>query len=296
MLDGNDVIYSEPDIHIFIPKGKHNWQWDGFSNQGILDTSILKSQNLTLQLTAINNAEIKIFKLKLKNKAAHVDWLDARFDRNKQEVKIEIRPQVSDGGVEGGVEGSNRFVPIFGYDKLKEITQEAIGYFWSRDGSRGDINSPIVTPMGSYKVTVSAKLNKNPHMSADFDLIEKLDNDFGRSTSLWAFRSIYFNRGIYANDRALLLFRQTAAHEVGHIVLNEASKPLIPEYSWRHKGSSTLITQEPLEGNPVPAHGEVDLMKYYTIGTTHPKNLTRNVASERDVLGLIWLLGVKFDD
>ncbi|THK20105.1 hypothetical protein D6T60_28475 [Escherichia coli] len=39
VLDGNEVIYSEQQTGKYFDKGEHAWQWDGYSNQGILDTT-----------------------------------------------------------------------------------------------------------------------------------------------------------------------------------------------------------------------------------------------------------------
>lgn len=164
------------------------------------------------------NGKEEVFTLMLSNKADQVDWLDAKIDRNTHEINIEIRPEVSDGGIEGT---NTSFTPI-GYEQFKNIAQAAIGYFWSRDGSRGDLNSPIITPEGTHSITVDAQFNKKPHMNANFSLIEKLDEGFGRSTSLWGFRSIYLNRGEFNYkpvSYALLLFRKTVAHEIGPGIL-----------------------------------------------------------------------------
>ena len=71
---------------------------------------------------------------------------------------------------------------------------------------------------------------------------------------------------------------------------------MIPEYSWSHKSTSTVLTQKPLDNNPVPAGGEIDLMHYHSDG---PRNMldywARTVASENDVKGLLWLARVKFN-
>lgn len=69
---------------------------------------------------------------------------------------------------------------------------------------------------------------------------------------------------------------------------------LVPEYSWEHKDTSTLFTQKPLKNNYVPIDGNIDLMKYSN--SFLASSLLRNVAGTEDVLGLLWLLGVKFDD
>ncbi len=53
VLDGNEVIYSEQQTGKYYDKGEHAWQWDGYSNQGILDTTKLKSKSLLVRLIAL---------------------------------------------------------------------------------------------------------------------------------------------------------------------------------------------------------------------------------------------------
>ena len=82
-------------------------------------------------------------------------------------------------------------------------------------------------------------------------------------------------------------FKMTSAHEIGHEILVAFGGHA---YSKRHKGSSTLITQEVLPSEPpFPKIGEIDLMKYYK----NYYDIPRTIASEIDVLGLLWLTKIK---
>ncbi len=76
------------------------------------------------------------------------------------------------------------------------------------------------------------------------------------------------------------------------IVLDEYGEGSSPDYSWTHKGTSTLM-QKTIPGNVMPAQGEIDVMKY---GKYRPDMYTRLVAADEDVQGLIWLSRIKFDD
>lgn len=102
---------------------------------------------------------------------------------------------------------------------------------------------------------------------------------------------------------------ETAAHEIGHEILQAIAGTT---YSWQHKGSSYYLLQDtkPLEGQETfwdkithwdemdthgenyPVSGEIDLMKYYN-GHKPQKASERVIASEQDVLGLIWLTKIK---
>ena len=91
-------------------------------------------------------------------------------------------------------------------------------------------------------------------------------------------------------------FKHTAAHEFGHLILNEYGGGLIPEYSWSHRGTSTVITQKRLPANLIPTSGEIDVMHYFTDDPSDdPDYWKRSVASEQDVKGLIFLTRIKFN-
>lgn len=58
-------------------------------------------------------------------------------------------------------------------------------------------------------------------------------------------------------------FKETAAHEIGHTIL-EAYRGTI--YSYGHKGSVNPYTQnENDKATPYPASGEIDIMPYYAL-------------------------------
>ncbi|PWK00786.1 uncharacterized protein DUF4280 [Flavobacterium araucananum] len=109
---------------------------------------------------------------------------------------------------------------------------------------------------------------------------------------------------------AISSFKETAAHELGHELLQAYAGTV---FSWQHKGSSYYLPQDtkPIKGSETisdkifhldemsetsgeyyPKKGEIDLMKYYN-NEPNPKDITRLVASERDVLSLIWLTKIK---
>lgn len=296
VFDDTRPIYTEPDTAKFLPSGEHTWQWDGYGSDGILDTRILKSEKLTVVLTAIKDSERQVLKLKLRNKAKEVDWVDVRINRNTKVAEITVRPSFSDGGVEG----TGTQTP---YADLEQMVTRGIEFYWSRSGKRvGGIGGPINTAKGAYKVLVKADVNVAPK-AENFPLIEKLDPDFGRATSLGGFRKVYHNVGKFLSLGWLRQdadedFKHTAAHEFGHLILNQYGGGWpIPSYSWGHKGSSTVVTQEPLEQHPIPASGEIDLMEYHSDKISNLLDYWgRSVAAEQDVKGLIWLTRIDFND
>lgn len=300
VLNGTTVIYTAADTKPFLANGVSTWKWDGFDSAGIFDTAVLKSETLKVKLTAKKGSLQQILEVPLKNEAEEVDWIDVKIYRNTKVVEAIIRPSFSDGGTDGSAANVIPVVPL-AYPDLEKMAKKGIEHYWSRDGSRpGGIGGPINTAKGSFQVKVTADVNKSPK-AANFPLIESLEPDFGRSTSLVLFRKLVHSLGFWLKNRysptqADEHFMHTSAHEVGHLILNEYGGGLIPAYSWTHKSTSTLITQKDLPNHPVPTSGEVDVMKYDSdTSYNYPDFYGRSVVAEQDVKGLIWLARVKFN-
>ncbi|GFD79162.1 hypothetical protein KUL118_20240 [Tenacibaculum sp. KUL118] len=91
-------------------------------------------------------------------------------------------------------------------------------------------------------------------------------------------------------------FKETSAHEIGHTILKAYGGTF---YSYGHKGSVNTITQKQKSSAPVyPVSGEVDIMPYlkknkYGGKRRQPNIYKRLVASEKDVLSLLWLTKLK---
>ncbi|HHN8624110.1 PAAR domain-containing protein [Escherichia fergusonii] len=303
VLDGNEVIYSERQTGKYFTKGEHAWQWDGYSNQGILDTTKLKSKSLLVRLIALCGDMMIKVDYPLHNSPEKQKWVDVKVDRKQKTVDIIWRLAFSDGGTDG----SNAKLSPISYSDLTNTAKTAVEFYWSRNGSRGGgIGDDITTALGKYKVKVKTEVNIEPSMSS-FKLVESLDDVFGRSVSLWGFRKVVHNLGYYYsrylsgmeknyNQAADFRFRLDSAHEMGHIVLNEYSSGSTPDYSWTHKGTSTEYSQEPLSGFPMPASGEIDIMKYSDQERPNSVKYANSVAASEDVAGLIWLSRIKFND
>ncbi|WP_339490392.1 PAAR domain-containing protein [Pseudomonas sp. EL_65y_Pfl2_R95] len=302
VLDGSTLLFSETNTQALLPKGEHVWQWDGYSTDGVLDTRILKSPNLKIRLTATKGAQQQIEELPFANSANESAWVDTRIDRMAKTVEITVRPSFSDGGVLG----KDSTLTAKSFSQLQNLAKAGIELYWSRNDSRAQgIGAAIQTNQGPFKVTVTATVNAEPS-AKNFPLISSVDTDFGRSTSFAMFKKIYHNQGFwraanYPSKFADQDFEHTAAHEFGHLILNNyGDGGLIPDYSWSHKHTSTVLTQSPVENNPTPTAGEVDVMHYHSNYPQGPSGYEdfwqRSVASEQDVKGLIWLSRVHFND
>ncbi|EAN4680378.1 hypothetical protein EHN46_15805 [Salmonella enterica] len=239
----------------------------------------------------------------LKNKAKEQDWVDVVINRSAGTIDVFWRMAFTDGGIDGE---NDQLIPL-SFDELKKQAKEGVEFYWSRNGSRNNIGKNILTKKGSYQVSVSACVNVSPAMSS-FDLIECLDEDGGRSTSLCGFRKVYHNigsfynklkgKGVSGSDITLFAsqeFKLTAAHEMGHIVLDKYGTGTNQDYSWTHKGTSTIL-QNKRSGFPMPLSGEIDIMKYSDKKVNFDEIISRSIAANEDVNGLIWLSRIKFND
>ncbi|MRS16348.1 PAAR domain-containing protein [Enterobacteriaceae bacterium RIT691] len=302
ILDGTTLIYSEHKISEFYEPGSHSWSWDGYSNKGILDTQVLKSPALMVRLIALLDDQMIKVDCVLDNTAEQEDWVDVKVNKNTRSVDIQWRVGFEDGGISG----SNTTLKPVSYADLQNIAKSGIEFYWSRNGARGGgIGDCIITDKGNYKATVVTVINVEPMMS-EFELVENLDGEYGRSSSLAGFRKVSHNLGFYY-DRYLQgkekdgyiatanRFRLDSAHEMGHIVLNKYASHSSPDFSWSHKGTSTVLTQESLPGNKMSRAGEIDLMKYSDDPAPVVVKYMNSVAANEDVKGLIWLSRVKFN-
>jgi uncharacterized Zn-binding protein involved in type VI secretion len=308
VISSGTTIYTELHTDTFLSTGTHTWKWDAYDHEGVLDTGLLTKEPLTIRLTATDEKETFHTSMNLyANK--HTDWIDTKTrrpsatnDKSPLTVDIIIRPLFT----KTNTIGKNDYIPPTTFSTLERWAKEGIEHYWSRNNTREPgIAENIASALGNYIVNTSVDLSSTPK-APGFKLIENLTVNDMRSFSLWPARKIVYNVGWsydalkskkdipknFYQHYAEQLFRETAAHEFGHLILNSYSGELT--YSSTHKGSSNSKQDVPID-KPPPASGEIDLMRYYTPGTlTQQKLLLRTTAIEEDVKGLIWLSRVTF--
>lgn len=304
IVDGDTVLYTEDNTARLASRGAHKWTWDGYSSSGILDTNTLKSDKLKVRLIAFMGNQHHKSEFKLIGIPIEVNWIDATITRKTHNnslktlnAEVTIRASFTDGGNSG----TNAEIQPTPYSVLQAWAREGVEHYWSRDSTRASgVANSVSTPKGACQVTVKVDLFNHPRAS-NFPLINNLSVDPGRSTSLGGFRKIYHNLGYafsefnarHAEFYARESFKETSAHELGHLILNAYGGKT--SYSWRHKGTSTLATQKPLPDNPAPTSGEIDLMHYHSKYYTNQENtLSRTAAADQDVASLLWLTRLKF--
>ncbi len=219
------------------------------------------------------------------------------------------------------------------FEELKQMTLKGLNKYWSRH--QDNIGKNIEVDGIAYEVFVNAEYSTDKSLD-DIPLIFNTNNPWSRSGNPGKselgdgnkmdelakvlpdgiVQRISYNVGYikYSNgwgyknsNKENLEFEQTAAHEIGHEILQAYAGTI---YSWQHKGSSYYLPQdkkpvgeesfkeeyinrdymEETKGENYPKNGEVDLMKYYHNDLEIKK---RTVANRNDVLSLIWLTKIE---
>lgn len=203
------------------------------------------------------------------------------------------------------------------FSALESLALNGINYHWGRNdnnstGKNVQINNEY------YQVFINA-INTTQKSMDDINLIFNTNGDVLRSGNPGTITSvvsaignlfperIVYNVGylnyvdwyeVFSNDWGYnttnyedVDFKETSAHEIGHEILKTFGGT---DYSYRHKGTST-ITQVRLDSLlPAPSSGEIDLMKYWEYSV--PLSLKPHVvAAKEDVLGLLWLIKLEID-
>ncbi len=182
--------------------------------------------------------------------------------------------------------------PIIKYNRtksfsdLEQLVLQGIEEHWSRNpnrlpGSVSTIGDSIAIDTDKFEV-YSKAINTTEKCLDDVKLIYRTNLSPGRSSNpsratgnplSWAAnvvpQRIFYNVGYLhfdsgwgwrTHNNADIIFKDTAAHEIGHDILNSIGGS---HYSITHKGTSTLW-QSSVDGNHLPSIGEIDLMKYYS--------------------------------
>lgn len=234
------------------------------------------------------------------------------------------------------------------FEELKKYVLDGLDYYWSRNSVRG--KNVVLEGVAYEIYVKSLNSSKKEKTLNNIPLIfntngessrsgntggaytdGNLDDEFMESLPNGIVQRISYNTGYVKNDwesdsldgwrfyndvdsggafDAISKFKETAAHEIGHEILQAYGGTV---YSWQHKGSSYYLPQntKPIAGNEsilekyvyidymsknsgeeYPKKGEIDLMKYYN-NTPNPIDQTRLIAISNDVLSLVWLTKIK---
>ena len=333
--DGEEEIYKKVITSPSeVSKGQHFWSWDGFDKNGILDTARLtkaKRLNYKISVKRKNNifSETQYFKISY----SEVNWVDVKINRPKKEIYVTLRVNLRDGGAEGlkgfRIQQTSSFgtytnieidpprdVPAAilkkwghppitsrtrSYENLRDLALKGIEKYWSRHSL--NIGKNIKVNNETYQVFVEAIYDDKGMIAPKIIFFtNKKNNNLNRSRNWSLSRELYYKVGYiqrednnwkYINEsEAIVEFQETAAHEIGHKLLEEYGDMW---YSYKHKGTSTLVTQVPLENTPFPIIGEIDLMKYSSDMYYPSDYYDRVILSEKDLKGLLWFTKMKIE-
>ena len=311
--------------------GKHYWSWDGFDNEGILDTEILTKGNLNCKITAVSQKGNVFTKFKdLKFSYKQVNWVDVRIDRPNKIIQATVRINLRDGGAVG-IKPYNEIVfegtfgekvitlkeerpweaipkntlnvyrhpiikkQLLSFEKLRDLALQGVERYWSRQSSNQE-GKNVKIGDDFYQVIVRAIPHKEGMVAPKIIFFtNKKEDNSNRSHNWFASRELYYkvgyiqkSNGIWGyiiEKNATEEFQETAAHEIGHKLLEDYGGL---KYSYKHKGTSTLL-QDPIKNTPYPQKGEIDLMKYSDDKYYPSGYYQRTVLSEEDLKGLLWL-------
>lgn len=192
------------------------------------------------------------------------------------------------------------------FEDLRELAIIGINKHWSRaDNYSLNINSE------NFKV-FNTSINTDIHSLNSLDLIYNTNGNWGRSGNAGILGKIYYNIGYcnfldwyqpsFINEWGYLDliknkidedFKYTAAHELGHSILKAYGGKW---YSFTHDSSSEIWQTPNSEKSYLneKSSGEINLMHYFKddpYQSDYDYDLIK--ASEKDVLGLIWLTKLK---
>ncbi|WP_175623039.1 hypothetical protein [Chryseobacterium schmidteae] len=193
---------------------------------------------------------------------------------------------------------------------LEKLAIDGLNYHWGRNKNHAAAKDVKIVGE-SYEVFTNA-INTDDNAMDDISLVYNTNGSWMRSGNpgsatlnpiswvgnLISREAVCYNVGyifeyFYKNTWSYQTegdedkeFEFTTAHEIGHEILKSYGGT---NYSYGHKGSVNVVTQKMKEGAPsFRKNGEIDIMPYYP-SSPPPSLYNRYVASEKDVLSLIWL-------
>ena len=253
-----------------VAKGKQTWEWDGYSDAKVLDTALLKTKGLKVQVTVGSPGEQdSVGALVLANEPLTFDWTDVRIDEAAARIEtfarfLPERPSDPTIALTLGVVSISEFS-----DVITRI-QEGVAKHWSRsltiDGraftlvARADIGLKqkifveIVPEPPPLPGGIPAPRSCNPGIFSKEVISLVVFFVERRSPSLlsnptWAEH--------FKNDD-----RETGGHELGHSIVAQRHGST---FSAEHKGTSSIggdLKVPPATAYPA-APAEVDLMRYW---------------------------------
>lgn len=188
--------------------GSHEYRWDGFDDNGILDTAFYVNSDLNLLSRIYVKGQVKFNTIKFNCSYEEVDWVDVRIDKTSKRIDVTLRVDLRDGGEKGTEKdckemGKSRNAPIVKvcpwdkipddkikpsqpiiktakrFNELEKLALEGLNYHWGRN--RNHFIAKNVEIKGElYEVFVNA-VNTTENAMDDVSLIFNTNNKWMRS-------------------------------------------------------------------------------------------------------------------
>ena len=308
--DEGQVLYQFlPGSEYCLP-GTHQLFWDGFDQDEIYDSSRFAGQRLKATLSVTRAGETASYTLDFFTQYKEVQWVDVRIERKIKRITTTLRTSFRGGQK---LKNSTRHnipqadllrigkapmeTPERDSEELLRLATEGLEYHWGRNKSHPTGKNVKLESGEEYEFFLKVDNTSNKGLKSP-KIVYQTNARSRRSRNWELSRILFYNIGYLkhagkwrykAATTADADFKQIAAHEVGHEILLAYGGHA---YSKGHKGSSTIVTQSPVGNYLYPQQGEIDLMCYYAEDQYHPCPAdynSRSIASEKDVLSLLWL-------
>jgi hypothetical protein len=264
-----------------LKKGTYAWAWDGYDNDRVLDSALLRSSVLFAYVTTDRGTGVTSFKATPFAELPTFADATVRLASRSVEVKVFVRVAAFPTGPKKPTMDQ--------LTQARRLILEGIAKYWSRNAAQ---TSPrkIVVGGTDYQVTASAVDDSGRRGAVPYTIEHGIFND--RSCN-WGVVLPGWGISYVVPIEDPRDGRETGAHEFGHSVLKDAWGY---DYSLRHKGTSTAWQSN--IGPPIPGPpAEIDLMKYYN--SKDPRSddhgyFERVNAIEEDVKALIATVRLQF--
>ncbi|MBU3024778.1 hypothetical protein [Zobellia galactanivorans] len=200
------VVVTDPAL---LRIGTHEYLWDGFDDNGILDTAFYIDNDFNFLSRIYVKGEAKFAKVKFKCSYKQVDWADVRIDRNNKRVDVTLRVNLKDGG-ENGTEndckelGKAKNAPIIkkcpwdripksrlisgklpitertqSFEDLRQLALTGIDYHWGRNKNHSEAKNGTINGE-PYEVFLNT-INTEENAMDDVNLVFNTNGKWMRS-------------------------------------------------------------------------------------------------------------------
>ncbi len=216
--NGNIVWYEETITDASkLTQGEHIWQWNGFDNDGILDTAkFTQAKRLNFYATGKDNdGNIGRSSTDFEVNYDKVNWVDIKIDKNTKRIDVTLRVNLTDGGEIGtekdckeevkidylnpGLKSSKAVCPwekipekdlkkhgqnpittrTKSFEELKELVLEGINIYWSRRYT--NTQGTIINDENWEIIVTAVNTNDSSISLDDIPLIYNTNNTWSRS-------------------------------------------------------------------------------------------------------------------